>query len=215
MKWADIFSKCNQSSLGKYYTTLRNASFSGNDSDEKYICNNNQAVFSLPDWKKDHQIEAKDVDCIYVDCKKCGNNIPNSIYLIEFKGGKTIQDWDEGTIRLKLFDTIHCILPKLIESNSWTDLFSDTCKLVFVLAISPNNGIIKKQSDFDKLSNPRNIIKSAMRQVEINKKSAELKELEQKLKKYTGKTPFSCIYIVDATNYSIDNPRGYYYKISL
>lgn len=215
MRWTDISYKGNeQREFSKYYTTLKKASFSAIDSDDKYICKINQKVFSIPEWRKEKHIQSKDVDCMYVDCNN-SNEIPNKVCLIEFKGGKTIDDWDEGAIRFKFFDTIHCLLPKVLDSGLWTSIFNDQCELVFILGISPQNNIIKEQSDFDKIHCPKKKLKSTRLPVEIIRKCDELKILESKLKQYSEGLPFSSIYIVDATNYSVTSPRGYYFKISL
>lgn len=215
MRWSDISYKCReQREFSEYFTTLRLASFSSIGSNERYICQIKEKVFSLPDWKVAQNIQSKDIDCMYVACNN-SNEIPNKVWLIEFKGGNTIDDWDEGTLRFKIFDTIHCLLPKLLESDLWSSIFCEQCELVFVLAISPQSNIIKEQSDYDKIYFAKNKLKSTQKLVRIVKKCEELKILEKKLKKYSGKFPFSSIYIVDATYFSISNPRGYYFKIAL
>lgn len=213
MRWTDLSYKCNeQSEFFEYQTTLKKASLDTNSN--KYICQINQKVFSVPMWKEKNGINSKDVDCMFVDCNSSAE-IPNQVLLIEFKGGKTTEDWDEGTIRYKFFDTIHCILPKLLDSNLFPTILYSQCQLIFVLAISPLNNIIKEQSDYDKIHNAKQNLKSKKKPVNITKKCEELRTLEKKLLQYSGNSPFSYIYIVDATNYSVKDPRGYYYKICL
>jgi hypothetical protein len=216
MRWSDLSYKCNNQEVSSgYLTTLRKASLSVNSAGvASYICTINQKVFSLPDWIRDNNINSKDVDCMFVKCSN-GNYAPNQVFLIEFKGGKTIYDWDYGTIRFKIFDSLHCALPRLLNKELWPLIFDESCELVFVLALSSKHSIIEFQVKYDEVNCPRNKIKSNRTLVKINKLSNELKELKKRLLKYSGLTPFSYVRIIEAKNFSIENPRGYYYDIKI
>lgn len=220
MNWTDLSYKCNQQSeASDCLTTLQKASLSKKNGNISYICSNNQKVFSIDKWKHANRLEAHDVDCMYVNCDN-SNQIPNRVVLIEFKGGKTIDDWidakNEETLAYKFFDTLHCILPDVLGYDLWKNIFDEKCQLDFVIGIESNHNIIKEQSDFDKTKKAKIRLKSRYKPKQITRRSKELKIIENVFRRYAKKTPFSNIFIVEARNFSIGpNFRGYYYNISL
>ncbi|NCD04912.1 MAG: hypothetical protein EOL97_02225 [Spirochaetia bacterium] len=220
MNWTELSYKCNkQSEASDCLTTLQKASQSEKKGNISYICSNNQKVFSIDKWKKTNGLEAHDVDCMYVSCDN-SNQIPNRVVLIEFKGGRTIDDWidtkNDETLIYKFFDTLHCILPDLLGYDLWKNIFDEKCQLDFVIGIESNHNIIKEQSDFDKSKEAKSRIKSRNKSKRITRRSEELKTIENVFRRYAKRTPFSNIIIAEARNLSIGSSfRGYYYNISL
>lgn len=220
MTWTELSYKCNkQSEFSSYLTTLQKASLSiKQDGKPSYICCTKQKVFSIDKWKIENKLDSHDVDCMYVNCEN-SDQIPTKVVLIEFKGGRLIDDWvnaaNNETLIYKFFDTIHCILPNVLDDELWKNIFDKKCELNFIIGIEPSHNIIKEQSDFDHKNSANDRIKSRIKPKCITKKSEELKLIENAFKRYSNRTPFSKIIIAEATNLSLNNNfRGYRYIIS-
>ena len=113
-----------------------------------------------------------------------------AINLLEFKGGKTIQDWDKDCFALKAFDTLHCGFSKLVSNDRrlWSALFSDE-ELIFnfYIIISDHHIIASLDTDDEQVIVGR-----------FNKQEAqvELDCLLSKLHRYEGKHPFDQVVVL-------------------
>jgi hypothetical protein len=220
MKWSDISDICNKNTSSPYLTTLNEASDDLKESIdgeriENRICPVKESVFNLEKWKDDSNIESHVVDCMYVKCDE--NDKLQKVILIEFKGGKTIKDWVEikdgiayPTMRLKILDSVHCVLSKLLDEDNWIYSLSEACDFEYVICINSTHSIITDNNVSKNKIHSRVKSRSYM----SPKKSKELGVLKSRLKKYSNNTPFSKIVISEASQFSINNPKGFMYSMN-
>lgn len=149
------------------------------------LCSSDKKFFAFEKFCNDHRFIEHKVDSVMVTHISDGYKIS----LIEFKGGKTSDDWDKDCFALKAFDTIHCGLSRLINnSDDWLRLFA--CKLEYLIICSDDNIIFKSPSESTSKFRSRTQILDGRQ---------KLDKLKGSLQRYENKHPFDSIIVTCST----------------
>ena len=124
---------------------------------------------------------------------------PKSVFLIEFKGGLTPDDWtdhDEDTFYKKAFDTIHVLLRDYISNEAhWSLMFKDTCSLELIICLDSRNILFSQTRD------PRQQFRGR-KNVASSRFSPKVRELSKGLDCCMNRHPFSRIRIMSSDDFT-------------
>ena len=164
------------------------------DSLGEFLSDCTRKVFHFESFCNDDKklIKVHKVDAIALKRKRAQKT---EINLLEFKGGKTCNDWDKDCFALKAFDTLHCGFSKLVDNDrrAWANLFSDE-ELVFNFYIVISDNHIMASSE----TNPKNIITQRDTQQAARE---QLEKLQGILRRYEDKHPFDFVKVTSASKF--------------
>lgn len=133
-------------------------------------------MINMDKFKDVEGITAKSVDAIKIKQTEKGN----VLFLIEFKGGLTPNDWSAETLDLKALDTLLCILPHKFGLEDVLELMKKWA-IIYVVICSTENKIFSSRSN------------NAVNQRHMRGLVNYTGEIKFNLKKYKGRKPFSNI----------------------
>ena len=122
------------------------------------------------------------------------SNMLTCVSLLEFKGGKTTEDWNKEALALKAVDTVLCGLPKFVDydRSAWGSLFCDQDLALDYYIIISDEHVISIAEDDQKLLKDR---------ITQQKGKEQKRQLKNKLSRYGNKHPFDNVNIVNASTF--------------
>jgi hypothetical protein len=122
------------------------------------------------------------------------NNTSTCVSLLEFKGGKTTEDWNKEALVLKAVDTVLCGFPKFVDfdRSAWGSIFCDQDLALDYYIIISDEHVISIAEDGQKLLKDR---------ITQQKGKEQKRQLKNKLFRYGNKHPFDHVNIVNVSTF--------------
>lgn len=177
-----LFEKINSPEFIQYWDTVAQVS---KNSSGIPLCQSDKEIFFYEKYHDANRFTEHNVDSVMIKV----HNGKYTVYLLEFKGGITPENWDKDCFALKAFDTIHCGLSKLIDNfDEWNKIFS--CKLMYYIICSDDNIIFSEQL-------PSN--EQFRKRPQIIQGRQQLDKMQGSLERYNHKRPFDKILVTCST----------------
>jgi hypothetical protein len=176
--------------LTDYHQTISRIS---QDSVKNPLFVSEKILFNYEEFSRNVCPDAKCVDAIAIRPNKKNGGF--YLVLLEFKGGKDPDEWDEYCLEFKGLDTLHCGFPKLLDENrsAWIELFQTDCQIWYFI-ICHNENIL-----FTPSSSSLEILH---RRQETQKMRTKMDQIMNKLKRYQNGHPFHQIEIIPTKKFS-------------